>query len=210
MRPSPDFSVYLVTDAALCARIGVEATVHAAVAGGASLVQLRDKTAPDAELVELARALLAAGAPLIVNDRVDVALASGADGVHVGQQDASPALVRARIGPDRILGLSIETEAQLTAMAPQIIDYIGVGPIRATSTKPDAAAPIGWDGFARIARAAPLPSVAIGGLRAGDGAQAVAAGAAGLAVVSAICSADDPEAAARALRAEITAARRSR
>lgn len=214
MRPLPDLTVYLVTDPDLCAARGVEATAHAAVAGGARVVQLRDKTADDAALVELVRALKAAlagsGAALVVNDRPAVALAGGADGVHVGQGDADPGSVRALVGPDMLLGLSIETQAQLVAVDRAAVDYLGVGPVRATATKPDAAAAIGWDGFARIAAAARLPSVAIGGLREDDGAAAAMAGAAGVAVVSAICAAADPAAAARRLREGFEAARRGR
>ncbi|AXQ92808.1 thiamine phosphate synthase [Cereibacter azotoformans] len=183
-----------------------EALAVAAVRGGATLVQLRDKRRSDAELVPLARRLIAAldpfGVPLIVNDRVEVVLAAGAAGLHVGQGDLGIEEARRRIGPDRLLGLSVEAPGHLQALPLGIVDYVGVGPVRATASKPDHAPPIGFDGLARLVAAAPVPAVAIGGLGAGDARAVKAAGADGLAVVSAIGSAADPEAAARALAEE--------
>lgn len=180
-----------------------EALVAAAVRGGATVVQLRDKTASDATMIATARCLKAMlaplGVPLIVNDRVEVMLAAKADGLHVGQGDAPVAEVRAQIGADRILGLSIETAAQLAALPAGVVDYIGVGPVRATASKADAAAPLGLEGLARIVRAAPVPAVAIGGVGLADVPALKRMGAAGLAVISAIAGAPDPEAAARAL-----------
>lgn len=183
-----------------------DALILAALRGGARTIQLRDKRATDAEMIAQARRLLppmrAAGVPLIINDRLEAALASGADGLHVGQSDGDPAHLRAALGPDPILGLSIETEAQLAAIpANARIDYIGAGPVRATATKPDHAAPIGFDGLARIAAAAPVPTVAIGGIGAADIPRVKSAGCAGFAVVSAISAAPDPEAATRTLAA---------
>jgi len=180
-----------------------DALVLAALRGGASIVQLRDKTASDDAMIAQARRLLpacrAAGVPLVINDRLNVALAAGADGLHIGQGDGDPAAARAALGAGRLLGLSIETEAQLAAIPPGSVDYIGAGPVRATATKPDAAAPLGLDGLARIAARAPVPTVAIGGIGLGDVPSLKAAGCAGLAVVSAISAADDPEAATRAI-----------
>lgn len=180
-----------------------DALVRAALAGGAGMIQLRDKTATDAEMTAQARRLLplckAAGVPLIVNDRLDVALASGADGLHMGQGDGDPARMRAALGPGRHLGLSIETADQLGGIPAQAITLIGIGPVHATATKPDHAAPLGPDGAARIARRSPVPAVAIGGLSATDIPTLKRAGFAGVAVVSAIASAPDPEAATRAL-----------
>lgn len=192
--------LYVITDPG--APLPVADQVRAAVAGGASVIQIRDKDAPDADLAALVAALLpatrAAGATLIVNDRVDVAIATGADGLHVGQGDGDIAAIRRRLPPGMILGLSIEREAQARCIPPGI-DYIGAGPVRATATKPDHAAPVGFDGLARIIRAAGLPAYAIGGLKAGDAAAVRAAGAAGMAVVSAVTRAPDPVAATRAL-----------
>ncbi|RAP42690.1 thiamine-phosphate diphosphorylase [Rhodovulum viride] len=177
--------------------------VMAAVRGGASMVQLRDKRASDSDLVALARQLkpdlTRRGVPLIVNDRLAVVLASGADGLHVGQSDGDPRALRKALGPGRLLGLSVETLAQLDAIPAGSVDYLGVGPVHATATKPDHAAPLGVDGLGRIVSSTALPCVAIGGLGVADAAGVKAAGANGMAVVSAISAAPDPAAAARAL-----------
>jgi thiamine-phosphate pyrophosphorylase len=198
-----DLSVYLITDRALSGARGVLETVAAAIAGGATMVQLRDPEAKTRALVEEARAIHAltrpAGVPFIVNDRVDVALAAGADGVHVGQADMTVADVRALIGPEPILGLSITSEADLDVSDLRGVDYLGVGPVFATSTKPDAAPPINVGGLEAIAARTQVPIVAIGGIHAGNAADAIAAGAHGIAVVSAICAAPDAEAATREL-----------
>ncbi|MGP3697750.1 thiamine phosphate synthase [Rhodobacter sp. NSM] len=184
----------------------LEALALAAVRGGATLVQLRDKRRSDDELIPVARRLIAAldpfGVPLIVNDRVEVALSSGAAGLHVGQGDLGIEEARRRIGPDLILGLSVEEMRHLEALPLGILDYVGAGPVRATASKPDHAMPVGFDGLARLVRAAPVPAVAIGGLGPGDARAVKQAGAAGMAVVSAIGAAADPEAAARALAEE--------
>lgn len=199
-----NLSLYFVTPDGWAARgESLEAMVLAAVRGGATMVQLRDKQTGDTEMTAAARrlkALLAPlGVPLIVNDRVEVMLASGADGVHIGQSDASPAETRRRIGADRLLGLSIETEAQLAAMPSGLVDYIGVGPLRTTASKTDAAAPLGIERLAGIVRAAQVPAVAIGGVGMEDIPALRSCGAAGIAVISAIAAADDPQASARAL-----------
>lgn len=194
-----NLSVYFVTPD------GAEnfpALVTQAVRGGATIVQLRDKSATEVEMTRTARTLVDLlaphGVPLIVNDRIEVALASGAAGLHVGQGDASVTEMRRLLGPDRLLGLSIETLAQVQAMPLGVVDYIGVGPVWATATKADHAAPIGLQGLAEIIRNAPVPAVAIGGLSLRDVVGVKAAGAAGMALVSAIFGANDPEAAARA------------
>ena len=207
-----DPSVYLVTDPDLCAGQGVVETVRRAIAGGVTLVQLRDKQADDDALIETGRAVKAAltgsGVPLIVNDRLEVAGAIGADGLHLGQSDGDPAAARAALPTTAILGLSIEHPDQARGIDPALVDYVGAGPVHATATKPGHAPPIGWTGLARICACSPVPVVAIGGLAAADAAPAVAAGAAGLAVVSAICAAIDPAAAARTLAHALTEARR--
>ncbi|MEM7642221.1 MAG: thiamine phosphate synthase [Pseudomonadota bacterium] len=179
-----------------------------AARGGAGWVQLRDKAFGDAAFAELARAVDARigplGARLIVNDRVEVARAVGAHGLHIGQSDGDPRAIRNRIGPDLVLGLSIECHDHLAAIPPGCVDYLGVGPVRATASKPGHAPPIGLDGLARIVRSIDLPCMAIGGLGAGDVPALRVAGCAGLAVVSAISRAKDPEAAARAIVNEWT------
>jgi len=214
MRPRFDLAVYLITDPVLCGIRGVRATVREAIAGGASMVQLRDPHAKSRALVDEARGLAAiarsAGVPFIVNDRVDVALAVGADGVHVGQSDMSPGDARRLIGPDRILGLSITSEDDLEGSDLTGVDYLGVGPIYPTPTKFDAAPAMAIGGLRAIAARTRLPIVAIGGLHAGNAAEAVEAGAAGVAVVSAICAAPDPAAAARELREIVIGARSGR
>lgn len=201
-RPAFDPRLCLVTDPG--ARAGVVETAVAAARGGAALIQLRDKIAEDAALLATARAMREALAPfpharLIVNDRPDIARAAGAHGAHVGQTDAEVAEARRILGPDAILGLSIETPDQLEGLDWSAIDYIGAGPVFATPTKTDAAPAIGWEGLAAIAAACPAPTLAIGRLDASNVALARRAGAAGAAVVSAICAAEDPEAAARSL-----------
>lgn len=211
MRPAFDLSLYLVLDPELCEPLGMAETAAAAAAGGATLVQLRDKTGDTARRIAAGRAVKAAlagtGVPLIVDDDAEAALAIGAEGLHVGQDDLPPERARALIGPDAILGLSVETPALAAAADPAIVDYVGAGPVFATATKPGHKPPVGMAGLARIARATRLPAVAIGGLKATHAAEAIAAGAGGMAVVSAICGTPDPEAAARRLARAIRAAK---
>lgn len=191
--------VYVVTDPG--APLPVTDQAMAAARGGAWAVQLRDKTASDAALVPLVAALIdrlvPMGVRVFVNDRVEVARATGAD-LHIGQGDGDPARARDRIATGALLGLSIETVAQC-AHIPDGVSYIGAGPFRATPTKPDAAEPIGPEGLAAIVAASPVPTIAIGGLTAGDVPGLKRAGASGMAVVSAVTRATDPEAATRAL-----------
>lgn len=204
MRPGFDLRLMLVTDAAMTARRGLIATVKAAVAGGVTIVQLRDKHAHDDDLVALARALRAElaprGVPLVVNDRPGVALAAGADGVHIGQDDGDPRQTRRIIGPDRLLGLSVTRAGETATAEAGVVDYVGLGPVFASATKTDAAPPLGLDGLRAAGTMLSLPFVAIGGITAENAAAAIGAGAAGVAVVSAICAAEDPRAAAAALR----------
>jgi len=201
--PAFDLSLYLVTDTRLAGPRGVVSVVTQAVEGGVTLVQLRDPEAPTRRLVELARELIARlrplGIPLLVNDRVDVALAAGAEGVHVGQSDMTAGDARRLIGPDRIIGLSITALADLDRPGIEFADYLGVGPIFAQSTKPDAAPPMGLAGLAAIRARTRLPIVAIGGIQAKNGEAVLEAGADGLCVVSAIMAAADPKAAASEL-----------
>ena len=207
----PDLSLYVVLDAGLCAGRGLAETAVAAMRGGAGVVQLRDKHGGTRARIEAAWALKAAlagtGVPIIVNDDAEAAIAAEADGLHVGQGDLSPAAARALIGPDRLLGLSVETVAHARAVDPALVDHVGAGPVLATATKPDHAAPSGFDGLAAMVAAAPVPAVAIGSMTAAHARAAVEAGAAGLAVVSAVCAAADPEAAARAIVGAIREAR---
>jgi thiamine-phosphate pyrophosphorylase len=195
-----DLSFYLVLDPDLCSNLGMVETARAAVAGGATIVQLRDKQAGTSAMIETGRALKqalsATGALLIINDDVEAAIAIGADGLHIGQDDMDAPTARALIGPDMILGLSVETEGLAAAVDPALVDYAGIGPVFATPTKPDHKQPIGFDGLARLIKTCRVPAVAIGGLKAAHVRDVFSAGAHGLAVVSAICGTPDPQAAA--------------
>ncbi|MBR9754316.1 thiamine phosphate synthase [Cobetia sp. 4B] len=203
---SLDLSLYLVTDPALCAERGLEATVMAAVRGGVSVVQLRDKHASDEEMIAQAIRLKALldeyEVPLIINDRIEVALASGADGLHIGQSDGDPVEARRRLGEDALIGLSVQTLEQLKAVDVERIDYLGLGPVHATPTKPDHAAPLGIEGLTQLVRSSPLPTVAIGGISLANAVEVMTSGTDGLAVVSALCSAEDPAAAAQQFLAQ--------
>jgi thiamine-phosphate pyrophosphorylase len=207
-----DPTLYLVTDPALGRGRPLADIVAAAVHGGVTLVQLRDKEAGGRALLEEARALQALlaplGVPLIVNDRVDVAVAAGAAGCHVGQTDLPAAAARALLGPDAILGVSLDAVHQVAAVDPDIVDYVAHGPFAPTLTKMDAGGPVGAEGLAMVRRLTALPLVAIGGIDAENAGAAIRAGADGIAVVSAIVAAADPAAASRELLAAIAAARR--
>jgi thiamine-phosphate pyrophosphorylase len=208
-----DPSLYLVTDPALGRGRPLADIVAAAVRGGVTLVQLRDKAAGGRALLEQARALIALltpqGVPLIVNDRVDVALAAGAAGCHVGQSDLPAAAARALLGPDALLGVSLDAVEQIRDIDPAIVDYVAHGPFATTATKTDAGAAVGAPGIARVRARTELPLVAIGGLDAANLGAAIGAGADGVALVSAIVAAADPEAASRELAGALAAARRA-
>ena len=189
-------ALYLVTDPDLCASFGLIETVEAAVAGGVSIVQLRDKHASTAQIIQHAMALQPILAthniPLIINDDVEAAIACDAEGIHVGQDDLDVAWVRHKVGRDKIVGLSVETVEAALNVDPGIVDYIGISPIFATRTKIDHKPPVGFDGLADIVASSPVPSVAIGGLNANHCKKVFEAGSAGIAVVSAICGKNDP------------------
>ena len=182
------------------------ALAAAAVAGGATMLQVRAKDAGGRELAALTRAVLArAGAvPVVVNDRLDVALVAGAAGCHLGQADLPIDQARRLAPAGFLLGGSAYSEEEARRAAAERPDYLGIGPIAATPSKRDVPGAIGWDGFARVRAAAPgIPAVGIGGIDVALAAQARAAGAAGVAVISAVLGAVDPEAATRALRAAL-------
>jgi thiamine-phosphate pyrophosphorylase len=208
---SVDLSVYLVTDSGSAASAGHDLLdVLRAAASGVTAVQLREKDATARRFLETVlqcSAALPHDVAVIVNDRVDVFLAArdaGArvSGVHVGQSDLPPDAVRRLIGPDAILGVSASTPRELALAAESgVVDYVGIGALHATSTKPDAPRPLGHAEFARLVSLSPLPAVAIGGVTAADLPALRRAGAAGAAVASAVCAAADPGRAARELRA---------
>lgn len=205
-----DLSLYLVLDSDLCREHTMVKTTRAALRGGVTMVQLRDKTASTDAMIKVGHQLMAvlagSGVPLIVNDNIDVALAINADGLHIGQDDMPASIARQKLGKDKILGLSVEDPTALRTADPALVDYIGLGPVFATSTKPGHKPAIGFDGLAHLARQSPLPSVAIGGLKQEHVSAVFAAGARGLAVVSAICGQPDPELATRILATAISTA----
>lgn len=205
--------LYLVTDSGIAAARpdgkSVGEIVLEAVKGGVTMVQLREKEMDTRSFIalaaELKKALSGTGVPLIINDRVDVALASGADGVHIGQSDMPYAMARALLGPDRIIGLSAENIEQVEAANGLDVDYIGISPVFATPTKTDTAAPFGIDGLRRAVGISEHPCVGIGGMNIACAADVMEAGADGIAVVSAIMAAPDPQGAAAELSAAVNA-----
>ncbi|MEX2629591.1 MAG: thiamine phosphate synthase [Tistlia sp.] len=212
LRAPFDLSVYLVVGPGDCRGRPVAEVVAAALRGGVTLVQLRDKEASSGAFLALGRELKAlcreAGVPFIVNDRVEAAVALDADGLHVGQEDLDAGAARAAIGPGRLLGLSVHAPEQLAGLEPGCVDYLGVGPVFATNSKADARPAGGAEGIALIRRASALPIVAIGGLTAQRVPVPLGAGADGVAVVSAIAGAQDPAAATRELVEAVAETRR--
>ncbi len=203
-----DLSLYGIIDPKRTSGRDPVELVRQAVAGGATLIQYRDKRAEGRRLVELARALKAAldgtGVPLLINDRVDVALAAGADGAHLGQDDMHPVDARHLLGPAAIIGLTIKTSEQADAMAQMPVDYGCIGGVFSTMSKNNPAPPIGLDGLTRIAARTRLsgkgPVGAIAGIDALNAQAIIAAGADGIAVISSLFMAPDPRAEAQKLR----------
>lgn len=195
--------LYLVTDRSLSSGRSLEEVVSEAVAGGVTMVQLREKDASTGEFVELAfrlkEILKPYNVPLIINDRVDVALAVDAEGLHIGQSDMPYEIARILLGPDKIIGLSVENMDDLLEANRLDVDYVGISPVYGTPTKTDTAEPFGLEGLRRAVALSDHPTVAIGGMNAGTIADVIAAGTDGVAVVSAICSADSPRSAAKEL-----------
>lgn len=204
MKPHINYSLYLVTDEVERCRYGLVETVRRAVEGGVTLVQYRSEKLTyeeqKAQVLPLQQYLRSVGVPLIINDNVALAVEIDAEGIHIGQDDMPVAEARALIGPDKILGLTVTTTEQMAAVNTELVDYIGCGPVFPTITKDDAPPPMGVEGWAELAKLSPLPIVAIGGLNAERTAAIRATGlAAGVAVVSAICAAENPTAAAQQL-----------
>ncbi len=199
--------VYLVTDNRLCGPQGVEQVVSQAAAAGLCCVQLREKTTPTGLFIARAQRvkniLAPHHIPLIINDRVDVALAVGAAGVHVGQSDMPPEIARRLLGPEAIVGLSVESWADVEKAQDLDVNYLGISPVFSTATKTDTKNPWGIDGVARMAAFSRHPLVGIGGLDAHSLGAVVQAGADCIAVVSAICAAPDPYGATLQLKAAI-------
>jgi thiamine-phosphate pyrophosphorylase len=200
-----DYSLYFVADVDFAAGRDLVALIEAAVRGGVTVVQLRAKSLPFREFLELGLAaagcLANTGVPLLINDRVDVALACGADGVHLGQEDASVLTARRALGPDRIIGVSVNTVGEARRAEEDGANYVGAGPAFPTATKETALPVLGPDKLGRLRRAVGIPVVAIGGITAANAAELSRAGVDGIAVVSAILGAPDARRAAEELRA---------
>lgn len=206
--------VYVVTDPDLSRGRSHEQVATEAIRGGATVIQLRDKHACGRRLIEVGRALRQitrdAGVLFIVNDRVDVALAVEADGVHVGQEDMPADVVRRLIGPNMILGVSAANVREASKAKADGADYLGIGAVYATATKCDAGAPVGTAMIAEIRRAAGLPSVGIGGIDVHNAAEVIENGADGVAVISAVVGAPDIAQATASLVAVVAEAKRRR
>jgi len=196
--------LYLVTDQAALRDRRLLDVVQQVVQGGVTCVQLREKTASTRDFVVLACALhdllTPLGVPLVINDRIDVALACGAHGVHLGQSDMPVQQARRCLPAQVFIGWSVETPDDVRRAADLPVDYLGVSPVFATPTKRDTAPPWGLDGLRQARAMTALPLVAIGGVQLHNAPAVLQAGADGLAVVSALCSAADPTAAARSFR----------
>ena len=196
--------LYLVTDQSIAGGRTLRDVVAAAVQGGVTCVQLREKHLNTrdflAQAVLLKQLLRPHGVPLVINDRIDIALACGADGVHLGQSDMPVMQARRLLPPEVFIGWSVETLDDVSRSATLPVDYLGVSPIFATPTKSDTASPWGLDGLRQVRAATALPLVAIGGIHVGNAVEVLHAGADGLAVVSALCTAHDPCEAAAALK----------
>jgi len=196
--------LYLVTDRDLCGGRSLEDVVLQSVKGGVSCVQLREKNISTrlfvSEAQRIKKLLEPYQIPLIINDRIDVALACGAEGVHIGQEDMPYAIARKLMGRKAIIGLSVETWEDVEDSRKLDVDYIGVSPVFATPTKTDTKGAWGLEGLAKIKKISRHPVVAIGGLNESNVRETVLAGADCIAVVSALCAASDPEAAARKLK----------
>jgi thiamine-phosphate pyrophosphorylase len=211
-----DLSLYVLADPARAGGRPLAEIAAAVARGGATLVQLRDKSGSTRALMEetgaIKRALAGSGVPLLVNDRVDVALAAGADGVHLGRDDLDCASARRLLGPRAIVGATVRNEADVEALAPGAVDYVCIGGVFSTTSKDNSDPPIGLTGFSRLARLARarapgIPVGAIAGIDETNAAGVIRAGADGIAVMSAVIAAPDPEAAARRLRALVDAAK---
>jgi thiamine-phosphate pyrophosphorylase len=210
-----DLRLYAIVDPHTTGGHDLVDLARAVAAGGATLVQLRDKISDTARMIDEARALKAVlapfGVPLIVNDRVDVALAAEADGVHVGQEDLGVEEARRLLGPAPFIGLSVRTVEQAAAAPLALLDYVGIGGVYGTTSKTGGKSPIGVDGLRKVVQAfrhriGNFPACGIAGITADNAEAVIAAGADGVCVISALSHRPDPQAAARELRAVVDAA----
>lgn len=196
-KKQPDISLYLVTDRDLALGRSLEWVVEEAARGGVSMVQLREKNLETRHFIKEAQSIKARlknyGIPLIINDRLDVAMGVGADGVHIGQYDMPPGMARRLLGPDYIIGLSVETYDQALEANEMDVDYVAISPVFTTPTKKELTHGLGIEGVEYISKLSLHPSVAIGSIKTDNAAKVIKAGAKGIAVVSGICSAEDPK-----------------
>lgn len=202
-----DLSLYLVTDRSLSLGRPLETVVEEAVRGGVTMVQLREKDASTLDFYNLAMRLKSIlksyNVPLIINDRLDIALACDAEGLHIGQSDMPYAVARKLLGKDKIIGLSVESIQDAIDANNLDVDYIGISPVFGTQTKTDTAPALGLEGIGEITRISGHPSVGIGGINLTNAQDIIQAGADGISVVSAIMSAPDPQQSARQLKETI-------
>lgn len=202
-----DLSLYLVTDRKMLKGFSLPKLVEEAVENGVTVVQLREKNASTREFIELAtnlkKVLDPLNIPLIINDRVDVALATNASGVHLGQNDMPVSIARNLLGPKKIIGLSVETREDLETVDALNPDYLGVSPVFSTPTKTDTINEWGLNGLKFISEQMDYSVVAIGGIGQENARSIMEHGADGIAVVSAICATEDPGQAAAALRKQV-------
>jgi len=209
-----DYTLYVITDNILSQGREHAEVARAAIQGGATVIQFRDKALGSRALLETAGEIKAlckqAGIPFIANDRLDIALAVDADGLHLGQEDLPAAIARKFLGKGKILGVSATNLDEALQAEAEGADYLGVGPIFATGTKPDAAPPMGVEELREVVERVSMPVVAIGGIGHGNVSQVIAAGADGVAVISAVVSAPDIAAATAELLARIRVARGGR
>lgn len=214
-----DLTLYVLADPAQARGESLADIAAAAARGGATLIQLRNKTGGTRELVEQARAiklaLAGSGVPLLVNDRVDVALVAEADGVHLGREDLDARAARQLLGPQAIVGATVRGDQDVASLAIEAIDYVCIGGVFATMSKDNPDPPIGLAGLSRLARlvrerAPKIPVGAIAGINAGNAADVIRAGADGIAVVSAVVAAAEPSQAARELRTIVNGAKKGR
>jgi thiamine-phosphate pyrophosphorylase len=214
MRGTSLWDVYLVTDRGLSRGRSTLEIVEAAVNGGVSVVQLREKKLETREFYEQGRTIVdflrSRGIPLIINDRLDIALALDADGVHLGRDDMPLSVARKILGPDKIIGISINTPDHINGEAVHVADYLAVSPVFFTGTKEDITTPWELEGVKLARSLTDVPLVGIGGINRANAADVVEAGIDCVAVVSAIVSADNPEEATRELKDRVQSAKRSR
>ena len=203
--------LHVITDTVIQKRFGHAELAALAAAGGADCIQLRDKNTPPGDLAALAREVLTvcrrAGVPLVINDSVELALAIGADGVHLGRSDTPIPEARAALGRDKIIGGTAGSIGELKAVRREGADYAGFGHVFATTSKEKAGGPVGLELLADAVRAVDIPVIAIGGVTATGLSGVMSAGAWGVAVIGAVCGAADPKAAAAELREIINSSR---